>query len=74
MLQVAPLMRWTEGDVWVLDTPVREGTHSFKAYLRRADGAYIAEKGLDRVLTIPSDASKGVDGVVNIQVDAQLPW
>lgn len=67
-------MRWTEGDVWVLDVPVREGTHTYKAYLRRADGAYIAEKGQDRVLTIPSDDSKGPDGTIAVQVDAQLPW
>ena len=71
--QVAPKMRWTEGDVWVLDVPIREGNHTFKAVLRRADGAYIGEKGdKPRVLEVKPGMSK--DSTINVELDAQLPW
>jgi hypothetical protein len=65
-------MRWTEGDVWVLDVPIREGSHTFKAVLRRADGAYVGEKGDEpRVLKVGPGMSS--EEKINVVIDAKLP-
>lgn len=52
---IAPSMRWTEGNVWVMEARLREGTHFFKFVLRNSEGAYIWEDGSDRDVIIRQD-------------------
>lgn len=50
--EVAPYMKWNNGDVWTLELPVRAGSFAFKAVLRKPDGMYLWEEGPDRTLEV----------------------
>lgn len=54
--EVAPYMKWNNGDVWTLELPVRAGSFAFKAVLRKPDGMYLWEEGPDRTLEVGSCA------------------
>mmetsp|Transcript_17481 Transcript_17481/g.37779 ORF Transcript_17481/g.37779 Transcript_17481/m.37779 type:complete len:179 (+) Transcript_17481:129-665(+) len=69
--EVAPAMRWTNGDTWTLETPIRDGTFKFKAVLRAADGAYVWETGNDRTLQVANGLSDA--DVIEINIDPRLP-
>ncbi|GAX79704.1 hypothetical protein CEUSTIGMA_g7145.t1 [Chlamydomonas eustigma] len=72
MPEIAPYMEWTNGDVWVLDVRLREGVHSFKAVLKRADRAYVYESGENRSLKVPADMLDDV--VLSVNLEPQLPY
>lgn len=60
----APVMKWTEGDVWQLELDLPSGEHEFKAAAVAVDGATgkeVAvewEEGPNRVLQVPSSEAK----------------
>ena len=70
--QVAPAMHWSDGDVWALQLPIRAGAHTFKAVMRRADGAYISEAGDSRLLEVPASLTQ--EDVLDVELDARLLW
>ena len=50
--EVAPTMQWQNGDRWVYEGPLCQGTIEYKLVLRNAEGAYIWEEGSNRELTV----------------------
>lgn len=69
--EVAPTMKWTEGDVWVYEGRVRPGNHAYKAVLRNAEGMYIWEEGQDRTLVVPPELGSG-DQIL-VELDVKMP-
>ncbi|GIL73033.1 hypothetical protein Vretimale_4666 [Volvox reticuliferus] len=51
--EVAPYMKWSNGDVWTYEAKIRPGNFEFKAVLRKPDGQYLWEDGKERILEVP---------------------
>ncbi|GLC44457.1 hypothetical protein PLESTB_000467500 [Pleodorina starrii] len=51
--EVAPYMKWNNGDVWTYEAKVRSGTFAFKVVLRKPDGQYLWEDCKERILEVP---------------------
>lgn len=71
--EVAPYMKWNDGNVWTYEGRIRRGTWTYKLVLARPDRAYVWEEGADRVLEIPEDL--GPDDVVEVVIDnIKMPY
>lgn len=66
------VMKWSEGDVWTLDMPIRTGTHTFKVVLRNADGAHVWEEGEDRVVEVLHGT--GPEQILEFNIEPKMPW
>ena len=59
--EVAPSMRWTEGDVWVYEGKIQPGTFKYKVALRTSDSVYIWEQREDRIIDLNDSTSVELD-------------
>lgn len=63
--EVAPYMQWNNGDIWTLEVPIRMGKITYKAVLKKPDGAYVWEEGKDRVIELKVPAT----GTMEVKLD-----